>query len=149
MSGELEPAHAALERSLQILPEQNYAAANLDFTLLLQRRPADALIVAEKSTSDLFRMQCTAMAWHDLGHKKEARTLLDEITHRFSHGAAFQIAELHAWFGESDQSIQWLERAYAQHDSGLPWAKVDPVFRTVRGDPRFKEVLRKMKLPEN
>ena len=79
MSGELEPARAALERSLHILPEQSYAAANLAVTLLLQKRPAEALTAAGKSTQELFRMEGKAMALHDLGRDEEGHQLLDQL----------------------------------------------------------------------
>ncbi|TMA28204.1 MAG: tetratricopeptide repeat protein [Deltaproteobacteria bacterium] len=147
MSGELEPARAALERSLHILPEQSYAAANLAVTLLLQKRPAEALTAAGRSTQELFRMEGKAMALHDLGRDEEGHQLLDQLIARYSHGAAFQIAEVYAWFGEPDRAFEWLERAYQQHDSGLSSLKGDALLRGIRGDPRFKALLRKMNLP--
>jgi hypothetical protein len=33
-------------------------------------------------------------------------------------------------------------------DDGLPWLKIDPGLRSLRGDPRYKALLRKMNLPE-
>jgi hypothetical protein len=47
----------------------------------------------------------------------------------------------------ADGAFEWLERAYAQHDSGLLWMKVDPDLKNLHGDPRFAALLRKMRLP--
>jgi hypothetical protein len=44
--------------------------------------------------------------------------------------------------------MQWLERAYAQHDGGLAGVKVDPLLKRLRPDPRYKAFLRKMHLAD-
>ena len=62
--------------------------------------------------------------------------------------AAFQIAEVYAWWGNTDKAFGWLDRAYLQHDGGLTAVKVDPLLRSLRPDPRYKALLRKMNLPE-
>jgi hypothetical protein len=41
-----------------------------------------------------------------------------------------------------------LERAYERRDDGIPWLKIDPGFNRLRGDPRYKALLRKLNLPE-
>jgi hypothetical protein len=42
----------------------------------------------------------------------------------------------------------WLERAYRQGDGGLAETKVDPLLESLRGDPRYNALLRKLNLPE-
>ena len=66
---------------------------------------------------------------------------------KHSHGAAYQIAEVHAWRGEADLAFEWLERARAQRDGGLSLVKVDPLLRNLSGDPRYTALLKKMNLP--
>jgi hypothetical protein len=44
--------------------------------------------------------------------------------------------------------MHWLERAYAQKDSGLYAVKGDAMLKNIEGDPRYKAVLKKMNLPE-
>ena len=61
--------------------------------------------------------------------------------------SAYQIAQVHAYRGESDKSFEWLERAYKQRDTGLPTLNTDPLFNTLRHDPRYTELLKKMRLP--
>ena len=60
---------------------------------------------------------------------------------------AFQIAEVYAFRGEADKAFEWLERAYAQRDGGLPEMKGDPLLKNLEADPRYKAFLKKMRLP--
>jgi serine/threonine-protein kinase len=67
---------------------------------------------------------------------------------KYAGDGAFQIAEVYAWRGEKNSAFEWLERAYAQRDGGLADIKIDPLLDSLRGDPRYKALLRTMKLPE-
>jgi hypothetical protein len=58
----------------------------------------------------------------------------------------YVIAELNASLGVEDQAFQWLEKAYAQRDNNLIFLKVDPRLRTIRSDPRFQDLLRRIGL---
>ena len=43
--------------------------------------------------------------------------------------------------------VGWLERAYETHDQGLTFLKHAAFLRSLRGDPRYTSLLRKMNLP--
>ena len=58
--------------------------------------------------------------------------------------AAYQIAEAYAHRGEADKAFEWLERAYAQRDSGTAYAAGDVFFRPLHNDPRWKLFVRRM-----
>ena len=56
------------------------------------------------------------------------------------------IAVTYALIGNKELAIKWLETAYEVHDPGLPYLLL-PVFDSLRDDPRFQEIARKMNLP--
>jgi TolB-like protein/Tfp pilus assembly protein PilF len=145
-NGDQANAEAALLRSLEIAPEQNYAPIHLATLQMAQGKPTQALVTAERSTSELFRLMLRAMALHDLGDDAASRRTMDDMIARFGHNAAYQIAAAFAWRGERDRALEWLERAYAQHDSGLPWLNADVPFQKLHGEPRFEAIVRKMGL---
>jgi serine/threonine-protein kinase len=62
--------------------------------------------------------------------------------------AAYSIAQVHAFRGQADLAFEWLERAYDQRDTGVPFIKNDRLMGGLVGDPRYKALLRKLKLPE-
>ena len=59
-----------------------------------------------------------------------------------------QIAQAYAYRGEQTKALDWLDRAVVQRDPGIINIKTDPMFAGLRGDTRYKAVLRKMNLPE-
>jgi len=48
--------------------------------------------------------------------------------------------------GEKQQALEWLERAYEDRSEPLVYLKVEPVFDSLRDQPRFAELLRRMAL---
>jgi len=146
--GDYPGAVDASQRSLDINPEQSNTAAIIGYAFLLEGRPANALAISQRSTARPFRLQGAALAEHDLGHPKEAQQRLNELVANDSSDAAYQIAGTYAWFGDKDQAFHWLDTAYAQHDGGLTIVKADPLLRSLRSDPRYAALLRKMKLQE-
>jgi hypothetical protein len=58
-----------------------------------------------------------------------------------SDNQALLIARVHASLGETDQAIEWLEKAYEQRAFGVFFLKVDPTFDSLRSDERFKDLL--------
>lgn len=59
----------------------------------------------------------------------------------------FDIATWYAYAGDDDRVMEWLERGYAIRDPSLPFVGL-PDFDGVRKDPRFRDLLRRMKLPQ-
>ncbi len=56
------------------------------------------------------------------------------------------VALFHVRLGEIDAAFQSLEKAYTKHDAELINLKVDPQWDTIRSDPRFQTLLRRVGL---
>jgi TolB-like protein/Flp pilus assembly protein TadD len=53
----------------------------------------------------------------------------------------------YAFVGEREKAFAWLEKAYAQRDRGLSGLRTDPTIDSIRDDPRYHDLLRRMGLP--
>ena len=88
------------------------------------------------------------LAYHALGRHAESDQALATLKSKHAGEIAYQIAEAHAFRGEADLAFEWLERAYAQRDSGVSYIKGDRLLSGLVGDPCYKAFLRKLTLPE-
>jgi tetratricopeptide (TPR) repeat protein len=145
LHGDLQAALVSAQKSLAISPQQTNTAAFEAYVYLLLKQPELALTVSQGAAAE-FQRQVAALAEHSLGHPQKAQAALDELIAKDSATAAYQIAQVYAWFGDKDQALSWLERGYAQQDAGLGYTKVDPFFSALRSDPRFQALLVKLKL---
>jgi len=88
-----------------------------------------------------------AMAYHSLGRQQASEAALKELITTHGSGAAYNVAEVYAYRGEADKALDWLERAYEQHDSGLTYLKTDWLLKGLHQNPRYIQLLEKMQLP--
>jgi len=58
----------------------------------------------------------------------------------------FGFASAYARLGEKDQALQWLEKACDEHEVYVTSLKVNPVWDSLRSDPRFTNLLRRIGL---
>ncbi len=57
-----------------------------------------------------------------------------------------EFAKIYAALGDTDAAVEWLEKAYQEHD-GVEMLNVWPGYDSLRSDPRFADLLRRMKFP--
>ncbi|MFI5058394.1 MAG: protein kinase [Candidatus Acidiferrales bacterium] len=58
------------------------------------------------------------------------------------------IAGSYALLGEKDQAFSWLEKAFREKSGFLPYIKTSPYFDSLRSDPRYADLLKRMGLPQ-
>lgn len=80
--------------------------------------------------------------------RDQAKKVLDELYElsKQRYVSSFYIALIYVGLGQKDQALEWLEKAYEEHDHALETLKVDPMLDSVRSDPRFMSLLKKMGL---
>ena len=64
------------------------------------------------------------------------------------YSSAYGIAGMYADLGDKDQAFQWLNTAYQERDWLLVNLKTDFLLDSLRSDPRFAELVRKVGLPQ-
>jgi hypothetical protein len=114
---------------------------------VIQGRTQHALPEVELVRDDPVRAYLYPMAYHALGREKESDAALSELMAKYHASAAYQIAEVYAFRNQSDKAFEWLNRAYAQRDSGLIGTKVEPLLKSLHKDPRYAAFLKKLNLP--
>jgi adenylate cyclase len=148
-SGRLPEAEAAFRRILQISPTFVSAHFELGRVLLARGQLRDALreIEQESPEPESGRTAGLAMVYFALGRRADSDAALKKLEAESGEDWPFGMAETHAYRGEADKALQWLDRAYTHKDE-LHLIKGDPMFDKIDRDPRYKAFLRKMNLPE-
>ena len=147
MAGRYDEAQPELQKALDLNPQAAFAHANLGRILIAKGKPQQALAEIEKEPTDWEKLTDQALVYHALGREQDSNAALDELIAKHDTDSAYQIAQAYAFRGESGKSFEWLERAYQQRDAGLADIKVDPLFKNLRHDRRYTELLKKMRLP--
>jgi non-specific serine/threonine protein kinase len=83
------------------------------------------------------------------GRKSEALAILDQLEAMAGQRYVPATARVGVFVGLGDYSraIEWLENGYRQRDSAMAQLRVQPWFEPLYPDPRFQDLLRRMKLP--
>ena len=152
MAGKNERARELFTRILEIYP--NFARAHLLLALInaMESKTEEAIKEADKtiSISDeaLFR-EFQAQVYALIGLREKAREILDGLLSKKFKGYASpkQIGLVYYMLGEKDSGYQWMQKAYEARDVSLPMMNKWPTEKVAREDPRFIELLNRMKLP--
>jgi tetratricopeptide (TPR) repeat protein len=145
--GRYEEAKAALDKAQEL----NSQLASLHLTrgevLLSEGHAEEAAAEIEKEPGEWQRLTGQALAYSAAGRRQEADSALKKLIAAHQNDSAYQIAEIYAYRGETEKALQWLDRAIQQRDPAAPESKTDPLMESLRHDPRYAELLNKMRLP--
>lgn len=100
------------------------------------------------SDSDVLAKPQLAYAYAMSGKKAQARALVAELKEHYKQRrvSPYFMAMIHSGLGEKDQAFNFLEEAYREHSRPLGALKLNPVWDSLRPDPRFADLLRRIKL---
>ena len=149
LMGQLDEAAANSKKALEMSPDIWPGPIQLSRIYVMQGRPQDPLAEIELVHYDPMRAFLYAIAYYALGRKKESDAALRKLIAKYHETNACEIATVYAFRNQPDEAFDWLERAYAQRDSGLMGnsLKEDPFLKNLHGDPRFAAFLKKLNLP--
>lgn len=83
------------------------------------------------------------------GWKAYVQANLNRVTsQKNSIPPPYLIASFYVRIGQNDEAIKWLERAYEERDFRMIMITVSFEFDSLRSDPRFRDLVRRVGLPE-
>ncbi|MBI3950866.1 MAG: hypothetical protein HY314_10490 [Acidobacteria bacterium] len=95
-------------------------------------------------------VEATELGYAESGYggamRRAAQRLVAESKARYVRPT--DIAMLYTHAEEKDQAIEWLEKAYEERDPWLYALGVEPDWESLRLEPRFRDLLRRLNLPE-
>lgn len=58
------------------------------------------------------------------------------------------VAQIYSGLGDKDQAFRYLEKSYQEHSNQMPWLAADLWWYPLHSDPRYKDLLHRIGLPE-
>ncbi len=148
--------NASIENTLKVIeldPNFSLAYTYLGQSYLKQGRNAEAIANFEKAV-ELSNRDGVALA--DLGYgygvagkRTEANAIAKELEQKYSKkdSSGMDVAGVYAGLGEKDKAFEWLEKSFqTKEELGIIRWRIP--FEPLRDDPRYKDLLKRMGLPE-
>jgi serine/threonine protein kinase/Tfp pilus assembly protein PilF len=153
--GKYDEAIQEFHRAIELDPDIGLAYFHLGCVYLDKGMMEEAMSTLEKSIELV-----TGSGWAEAklgvihvmqGEKEKANQILEELIERKknTYVESFSIACLYSHFGHTDKAFEYLDIAYEERDTLMPYLNVIPVFdlsKEVYADPRYKKLLKKMNL---
>jgi adenylate cyclase len=154
--GMLDEAKRMDEEMLAMEPGFNAAHWNLGIVHLLRGQLEEALEdlgrSVEYSGGMVPALAIQAFAYAKSGDEKNALAILSELESRrqspgLGYASPVLIACVYEGLGQTEDALKWLEIGLEERDGWLVHLNAFPRFESLRGEPRFNDILRQVGLP--
>jgi serine/threonine protein kinase len=138
-----DKAIEALQKTLEMDPDYPLTRGDLGIAYLFNSMYEEALEEFQKANSKFY----IAITYAKMGNEEKVKELLSQYIaqSKVANISDASVAKLYFTLGENDKGFEWFQKAYEERE-GLLSIKIDPLYDSVRSDPRFKEILKKMNL---
>jgi serine/threonine-protein kinase len=146
-AGKFDEADAIERKTTELQPT---AAGNRHWQVLAAVQRGDgetALRLAHMEPDEANRRFELAIAQYVRGDHKAADAALADLIANDRDESAYQIALVYVVRGEKNKAFEWLQVSFDNHDAGTLGLFADPLWRGLRADPRYKNLLAKLGLP--
>ncbi len=147
---QFDTAAACLHEMLREDPANVNAQRTLGFVYLQQGMNDTAIEIFEKipDTNKALKMVALGYAYARAGRKAEARGILAEVEKMAAQTyiPPHERAVIYLGLDDKDRTFHWLNKACDERFATMIYLTVDPAFDTLRADPRFDALARRVNL---
>ena len=148
-----DPAMEYLRKSLDLDPHHFMLHLRLGQVYIAKQMHQQAIEEMQKAVSDSGRsteaLTALAQAYAAAGMTGPMQQVIDELNRGAGehYVSAYNVAKIYASLGDKTQTFAWLEKAIDEHNPDLIELKREPCFDSMRSDPRFAGLLRRVNFP--
>jgi eukaryotic-like serine/threonine-protein kinase len=146
-----DEAISQLRKALDLEPRFWPAHVYLGKTLAEQGQFAEALEELKKAGNFTAEPLATmGYVYGRMGRAADASKVLADLQTQSKsvYIAPSNFVKVYIGLGDKEQAFAWLEKGYQQHDFWLTFITHEPVYDSLRSDPRFQELVRRIGFPQ-
>jgi serine/threonine protein kinase/tetratricopeptide (TPR) repeat protein len=146
-------AERVMQRTLEASSDFFAARYFLGVILLKDHRYEESVVALQEaaalSPDDDGTKATLGYAYALTNRRGDAERVLTELKEQSArrYVSPYLIAQVCLGLGRNGEAFEWLEKAYMQRDSELPWIRVDPMLDPLRSDPRLTHLIDRMNFP--
>lgn len=147
-----DSAYEQLEKTIAFDSGFNLSKGNFIYVLLERKKYPEAFDLIKQlpqqaiSVVDYYQGATLSYAYAVSGDIIKAKTELIKTLAEYPDQSPYNIARVYIALNNYSEALNYLEKAYVQRDIWMYVLKVDPTFDPIRNEPRYKELMKKMRL---
>jgi serine/threonine-protein kinase len=151
LARDYDRAEDAVKATLQMDPSFVSAHGYLGQIYVAKKRYEEAIhefqTAASLAPGDIAGQADLAHAYAISGRKSSAEEILQEMqsAQGKKYVSAYDFATAYAGFKDTKKTLEWLEKAYLERNGRLANLRVHPQFAFLQAEPRFQNLLEKVK----
>jgi len=146
-SDAIAQCEAVLARNPSFRPARMYRAWSYMDLGRLDEAEAEVHTLLKTTTSRAVPVATLGRIAARRGDRDAAARALAEL-HALPYPPSFDIAKVYAELRDADETLEWLRRAELELSSAVLYVNVDRAFAWLRDDPRFRELLARLRLQD-
>jgi TolB-like protein/Tfp pilus assembly protein PilF len=136
-----------LRQMIELEPDSSFAHAQLAITYAEKGMYAEAIAEAQKVDWNSTQAQIyLGYVFAKAGKRGEALAILNKLKSTKEYVSPAELAILYAGLGDKEAALALLQRAYDEHDLQLKDLRIGLGYGSLRSDPRFQDLLRRIGL---
>jgi adenylate cyclase len=153
-AGRSDEAIEQISKAMELNPNSAWARTFLGRAYLtkgMQQRGIEEMETARRDgPDDVFVLGLLGYGYAVTGRRADAFKVLHSLDEMEKHRYVSRAARVYVYagLGDNDKAFEWLEKAYQERSDALAWFRQEPESKSLRSDPRFAALMRKVGFTE-
>ena len=147
--GKYDDAAKEAQNTLLVNPEYDMGSYVLGLSYANKGRFDEAIEILKKIYSPQSGFASgLGVAYALAGMRDKALETAAEMEQQNMMWHTWGLASIYVTLGEKEKALYWLEEAYKQRHDFTPWFRNDAAFKSLADEPKFREIIASLNLPE-
>ncbi|MGI9068854.1 MAG: tetratricopeptide repeat protein [Pyrinomonadaceae bacterium] len=151
-AGQYDQALEEYRKTLEMDANYGEAHFNLGFTYAKKGMYGEAIAELQEaiklSENRTVMLAVLGHFYSMAGKQTQARSVLEQLNELSNrcYVSPLDMAIVYTGLGEKEPTFEWFEKAYQERAGALIYLKVEALYDSLRSEPRFNDLLRRMNL---